>query len=116
MLMSYRNQWNSFAGCHFELLKTKVKECHLARFCIAKSCLICALSAIIYIYNIRKWDELSSESGLGQVVLGRDFRGANCLEASCLWCELSCFHWALKHVYYAISQIIIDFDLWLSNF
>ena len=28
----------------------------------------------------------------GQVVLGRDFRGASCLGASCLLGELSCFH------------------------
>ena len=33
-----RNQRQSFAGCHFELLKTKVNERHLARFCIAILC------------------------------------------------------------------------------
>ena len=30
-----RNRRHSFAGRHFELLKTKVNERHLARFCIA---------------------------------------------------------------------------------
>ena len=30
-----RNQRHSFAGCYFELLKTKVNERHLARVCIA---------------------------------------------------------------------------------
>ena len=35
-----RNRRHSFAGRHFELLKTKVNERHLARFCIAtmRSC------------------------------------------------------------------------------
>ena len=30
---------------------------------LSKSCLICALSVIIYIYDSSKWGELSSESG-----------------------------------------------------
>ena len=46
---------------------------------LPKSCLICKLIVIIYIYNITKWDELSSESG------------ASCLRASYSWDELSCF-------------------------
>ena len=33
-----RNRRHSFAGRHFELLKTKVNERHLARFCIASLC------------------------------------------------------------------------------
>ena len=56
-----------------------------------KACLICELSIIIYIYNITKWGDLSSESG------------ASCLRASFSWGELSwgelslgrlvLFHW-----------------------
>ena len=44
---------------------------------LPKSCLICALSVIMYIYNITKWGELSSESG------------ASCLRARFSWGELS---------------------------
>ena len=49
------------------------------------------------ICNIITWGDLSSESGgeifVGRVVLERDFRWASCLGATCLWSELSCFHW-----------------------
>ena len=47
---------------------------------LPKSCLICALSIKIYIYNITNWGELSSESGArfswgelscGELSLGR---------------------------------------------
>ena len=60
---------------------------------LPKSCLICALSVIIYIYNIIR-SGASCLLNLGRVVLGRHFRGASCLEASCLrerlsWGELS---------------------------
>ena len=39
-----RNRRHSFGGCHFELLKTKVNECHLGRFCIDTHCLRMAMS------------------------------------------------------------------------
>ena len=44
---------------------------------LSKSCLICALRVIIYIYNITKGCELSFESG------------ASCLRASFSWGDLS---------------------------
>ena len=40
------------------------------------SCLICALSVIIYIHDITKWGELSFESGAS--CLRRDFHGVSC--------------------------------------
>ena len=67
---------------------------------LPKSCLICALSVIRYMYDITKLGHLSSESG------------ASCLRARFLWGKLS---WGELSFFLPIQYRIGVSSYWLST-